>query len=207
MSEADWLQPGAQWVLASGNRGKLAELRHALDDMGLQLLPISQWTDVSPEETGDTFEANAIIKARHAAELTGLPSLADDSGLSVDALGGAPGVYSARYAGAQANDDNNNAKLLQALAATPEGQRQARFVCVIALVRSADDPSPLLARGEWQGHIALQPSGSNGFGYDPLFIDQASGRSAADLSPEQKLVRSHRGHAIAELKQQLAALS
>ena len=122
-----WLQPGSQWVLASGNQGKLAELRHALSDLPLELLPISQWTDSSPEETGNTFEANAIIKARHAAELTGLPSLADDSGLAVDALDGAPGVYSARYAGPLANDANNNAKLLQALESVEDEQRTARL--------------------------------------------------------------------------------
>ncbi|RZO84685.1 MAG: RdgB/HAM1 family non-canonical purine NTP pyrophosphatase [Oceanococcus sp.] len=192
------------WVLASGNRGKLAELQHALAPLGHELKPISDWTDHSPEETGDTFEANALIKARHAAARSGLPSLADDSGLAVDALNGAPGVYSARYAGDQASDADNNRKLLDALADVPPEQRGARFVCVIALVRSADDPSPLIARGEWKGHIADQPSGDGGFGYDPLFVDPQLQRSAAQLSREDKLARSHRGHAIADLLRQLS---
>ncbi len=193
------------WVLASGNRGKLAELQHALAPLGHELKPISDWTDHSPEETGDTFEANALIKARHAAARSGLPSLADDSGLAVDALNGAPGVYSARYAGDQASDADNNRKLLAALADVPPEQRGARFVCVIALVRSADDPSPLIARGEWKGHIADQPSGDGGFGYDPLFVDPQLQRSAAQLSREDKLARSHRGKAIADLLRQLSA--
>ncbi|ORE85555.1 dITP/XTP pyrophosphatase [Oceanococcus atlanticus] len=193
------------WVLASGNRGKLAELQHALAPLGHELKPISDWTDHSPEETGDTFEANALIKARHAAARSGLPSLADDSGLAVDALNGAPGVYSARYAGDQASDADNNRKLLAALADVPPEQRGARFVCVIALVRSADDPSPLIARGEWKGHIADQPSGDGGFGYDPLFVDPQLQRSAAQLSREDKLARSHRGQAIADLLRQLSA--
>ena len=193
------------WVLASGNRGKLAELQHALAPLGHELKPISDWTDHSPEETGDTFEANALIKARHAAARSGLPSLADDSGLAVDALNGAPGVYSARYAGDQASDADNNRKLLAALADVPPEQRGARFVCVIALVRSADDPSPLIARGEWKGHIADQPSGDGGFGYDPLFVDPQLQCSAAQLSREDKLARSHRGQAIADLLRQLSA--
>ncbi len=191
------------WVLASGNRGKLAELQHALEPLGHTLKPISEWTDHSPEESGDTFEANALIKARHAAALTGLPSLADDSGLAVDALGGAPGVYSARYAGPEASDADNNRKLLSALKETPPAQRSARFVCVIALVRSADDPAPLLARGEWPGIIATQPAGDGGFGYDPLFVDPELQLSSAQLSREDKLARSHRGHAIADLLRQL----
>lgn len=202
MSQA-WRQAGAQWVLASGNRGKLAELQVALADLSCQLRPISDWTDVSPEETGDTFEANAIIKARHAAQLTGLPSLADDSGLAVDALNGAPGVYSARYAGVDANDAANNAKLLQAMDALDDNQRDARFVCVIALLRGPDDPAPLLARGEWVGRIARKPSGDGGFGYDPLFIDPQLHKSAAELTPQDKLARSHRGQAITRLKQLL----
>ncbi len=204
---SDWLKPGAQWVLASGNRGKLAELSQALDDLSLELLPISQWTDISPEETGSTFETNAILKARHAAQLTGLPSLADDSGLAVDALDGAPGVYSARYAGIQGDDASNNAKLLKALESTADDQRTGRFVCVIALLRSADDPAPILARGEWQGRIARAPRGAQGFGYDPLFIDEESQRHAAELSPAEKIQRSHRGKAIHLLKKQLLTLA
>ncbi len=193
------------WVLASGNRGKLAELQHALAPLGHELKAISAWTEHSPEETGDTFEANALIKARHAAAVTGLPSLADDSGLAVDALAGAPGVYSARYAGPNASDADNNRKLLAALADAPVAQRGARFVCVIALVRSADDPNPVIARGEWPGFIAEKPAGDGGFGYDPLFVDPELQLSSAQLSREQKLARSHRGHAIADLLRQLSA--
>lgn len=192
-------------VLASGNRGKLAELSEALAPLQIRLRPISDWTDVSPEETGDSFLANALIKARHAARTSGLPSLADDSGLEVEALGGAPGVYSARYAGPDANDADNNDKLLSALTAVPDDQRRARFRCVIALVRDADDPEPLVAEGRWEGRIAQSPRGSGGFGYDPLFIDPDLGQTAAELDPASKLARSHRGQAMAALIQQLRA--
>ncbi len=195
----DWRNPGSRWVLASGNQGKLAELRQALSHLQLELAPLSDWTEISPEETGDTFEANAILKARHAAQLTGLPSLADDSGLAVDALDGAPGVYSARYAGARASDADNNRKLLQALDGVDDQKRSARFVCVIALLRNADDPKPVLARGEWHGRIAQTARGEQGFGYDPLFIDEHLSRSAAELDTASKLARSHRGQAIAQL--------
>ncbi len=190
-------------VLASGNRGKLRELSLALAPLDWRLRPISEWTEESPEETGTSFEANALLKARHAARLTGLPCLADDSGLAVDALDGAPGVYSARYAGAHANDQMNNAKLLAALDGTPVAQRGARFICVIAWVSRADDPAPVLARGEWQGEILPAPRGDGGFGYDPLFLDRELGLSAAELGREQKLARSHRGAAIRALLERL----
>ena len=192
-------------VLASSNRGKLAELREALAPLALELFPLSDWTDVSPDEDGDSFSANALIKARHAARITGLPSLADDSGLEVQALDGAPGIRSARYAGDAATDAANNQKLLAALAGLPASARRARFRCVIALVRNADDPAPLLAEGSWEGEILTAPRGSQGFGYDPLFLDPGLQRSAADLAPADKLARSHRGQAIQRLLKTLEA--
>jgi XTP/dITP diphosphohydrolase len=192
-------------VLATGNRGKLAEFQQLLGDSGFDVLPQSQFGIEPPEETGTTFEANALLKARHAAQLTGLPALADDSGLEVDALGGAPGVYSARYAGVDAGDAANTAKLLAALATVPESQRAARFRCVIAFVRTADDATPLLAHGAWPGRILAAPRGAGGFGYDPVFLDIASGLSAAELDAAAKNARSHRGAALRELLQQLGA--
>lgn len=186
-------------VLASGNAGKLKELNAALAPLELKLRPVSEWTGQSPVEDGDSFAANALIKARHAAAISGLPSLADDSGLEVAALNGAPGLYSARYAGPDANDDENNRKLLDALKHTPDNQRHARFTCVIALVRDAEDPAPVFARGEWSGQILQQPRGEQGFGYDPLFLDPQLGLSAAEMPRDLKLSRSHRGLAIARL--------
>jgi XTP/dITP diphosphohydrolase len=183
-------------VLATANRGKLAEFRQLLAPAGVEMLPQSQFGIEPPEETGGTFEANALLKARHAARLSGLPALADDSGLEVDALGGGPGVHSARYAGAQADDAANIAKLLAALDGVPSADRVARFRCVIALVRDADDVAPLIASGCWEGRILEAPRGSGGFGYDPVFLDVASGRSAAQLAPEDKNRRSHRGRAL-----------
>ena len=192
-------------VLATGNRGKLAEFRQLLGDSGYEVLAQSQFGIEPPEETGATFEANALLKARYAAQLTGLPALADDSGLEVDALGGEPGVYSARYAGAGATDAANIAKLLAALAAMPEAQRTARFRCVIAFVRTAEDAAPLLAHGAWEGRILAAPRGTGGFGYDPVFLDPASGLSAAELDAAAKNARSHRGAALRELLRQLHA--
>lgn len=190
-------------VLASGNAGKLAELAQALAPLALQLRSISDWSAESPIEDGDSFTANALIKARHAARITGLPSLADDSGLEVAALHGAPGVLSARYAGPTATDADNNAKLLAALTGLPPAQRQARFCCVIAMVRSADDAAPLLATGYWDGMVLTRPQGDGGFGYDPLFFDPVVARSAAQLAPADKLARSHRGQAMTQLLKDL----
>ena len=188
-------------VLASGNRGKAAELAALLAPLGWQLIAQAELGVAEIEETGDTFEANALLKARHAALATGLPALADDSGLEVDALGGAPGVRSARYAGG--GDAANLAKLLRELDAVPEAARGARFRCVIAFVVSATDPAPLIARGAWDGRIARAPRGSNGFGYDPVFVvpDPAGTgeRTAAELMPAVKNERSHRGQALREL--------
>jgi XTP/dITP diphosphohydrolase len=194
-------------VLASGNRGKLREYAELLAPARLQLEPQSAFGIDSPPENGSTFIDNALLKARHAAAHAGLPALADDSGLEVDALGGAPGVHSARYAsdtGEGAGDAANIAKLLRALAAVPEGQRTARFRCAIAFVRGADDPAPRIAQGVWEGRILMTPRGDGGFGYDPVFLDVASGRSVAELTPAEKNARSHRGQALRALLAQLA---
>lgn len=189
-------------VLASGNRGKAAELAALLAPLGWELVSQAALGVAEIDETGTTFEANALLKARHAAAATGLPALADDSGLEVDALGGAPGVRSARYAGS-GGDAANLAKLLRELDAVPAAGRTARFRCVLAFVASAADPAPLIARGAWEGRIAREPRGSNGFGYDPVFLvpGPADGdeRTAAELSPALKNERSHRGQALREL--------
>jgi XTP/dITP diphosphohydrolase len=193
-------------VLASGNRGKAAELGALLAPLGWELVSQAELGVVEVEETGPTFEDNALLKARHAATATGLPALADDSGLEVDALGGAPGVRSARYAGG-GGDAANVAKLLRELDAVPDAARGARFRCVLVLLRSAADPAPLVARGAWEGRIARAPRGTNGFGYDPVFLpaDDAAGRSAAELAAADKNARSHRGQALAALLRLLGA--
>jgi len=191
-------------VLASGNPGKLREFQQLLGP-AWRVVPQSA-LQVSPvDETGATFLDNALLKARHAAAATGQPALADDSGLEVDALGGAPGVRSARFAGPEASDDDNNARLLQALAGVPRGLRGARYRCVLVFVRGPADPAPLIAEGSWSGWIAEQPDGAEGFGYDPLFVDLVSGLTAARLNPAQKNARSHRGAALSRLKVMLDA--
>ncbi|MDO7912020.1 RdgB/HAM1 family non-canonical purine NTP pyrophosphatase [Pseudomonas monteilii] len=190
-----------QLVLASHNAGKLKELQAMLGD-AVQLRSVGEFSQVEPEETGLSFIENAILKARNAARLSGLPALADDSGLAVDHLGGAPGIYSARYADGQ-GDAANNAKLLAALKDVPEAQRTAQFVCALALVRHADDPLPILCEGLWHGRILLQPSGEHGFGYDPLFWVPERGCSSAELSPAEKNQLSHRARAMALLRQRL----
>jgi XTP/dITP diphosphohydrolase len=195
-------------VLASGNRGKAREFNLLLQEIGgadVELLLQSELNIEPVEETGLTFSDNALLKARHAATLSGLPALADDSGIEVDALHGAPGVRSARYAGEGASDQDNVSKLLADLEGIPEARRTARFRCVLALVRRGDDPNPVLASGSWEGHIALQPRGAGGFGYDPVFIDGGSGRTAAELTPDEKNARSHRGNALAHLRTVLSA--
>ena len=162
----------------------------------MQVVPQSQFTTASVEETGLTFVENAILKARHAAKVSGLPALADDSGLEVDALQGAPGIYSARYAGPNANDAANCAKLLTALGGIPAERRQARFRCVLVHLRWDLDPAPLICQGAWEGWIAEQPQGEHGFGYDPIFRPTNLGVTAAELAPERKGVLSHRGQAL-----------
>ncbi len=185
-------------VLATGNRGKLRELQ-ALLGTAYELVPQSDLGVIDIEETGTTFTENALLKARHAAATTGLPAIADDSGLEVDALDGAPGVRSARYAGVAATDADNNAKLLRALDGLPAAARTARFRSVIVYVAAADDPEPLIAEGVWAGRILDAPRGAGGFGYDPLFFDGAAGGTGAELEPAAKNRVSHRGHAARQL--------
>lgn len=192
-------------VAATGNRGKLAELERLLDGLGWEVVAQSAFGVEPPPEDGLTFVENALIKARHAAERTGRPALADDSGIVVDALGGAPGVHSARYAGEGGDDAANNEKLLRALAGVPEAERTARFECAVVWLRDPRDPVPLIARGTWSGRVPEAPQGTNGFGYDPLFLDSATGCTAAELSPERKDALSHRGQALRALRAMLAA--
>ncbi|WP_449447302.1 RdgB/HAM1 family non-canonical purine NTP pyrophosphatase [Thermomonas brevis] len=190
-------------VLASGNAGKLAELRDLLG-AEFELHAQSEFGVDDAEETGLSFIENAILKARHAARATGLPALGDDSGLCVDALHGAPGLYSARYAGTHGDSEANIHKLLRELDGVPDAARGARFVCVLALVRHADDPMPLVAEGAWEGRILHAPRGGNGFGYDPVFFSPAHGCGAAELPAETKNRDSHRGIALAKLRALLA---
>jgi XTP/dITP diphosphohydrolase len=192
-------------VLATGNAGKLREFAELLGAAGLEFVPQSELGIESPDETGDTFLDNALLKARHAALRAGGAAMADDSGLEVDSLGGAPGVRSARYAGPGASDAANLAKLLDAMRDVPDGARAARFRCVIAFVRSADDPEPVFAEGRWEGRILRAPRGAGGFGYDPVFEDVSSGLSAAELPSAAKHERSHRGQALRALLLKLHA--
>ena len=192
-------------VLASGNPGKLRELKALLEDLGYDLRPQSEFAVSEVAETGTTFVENAIIKARHAAEITGLPSLADDSGIEVDALDGAPGVYSARFAGEPADDAANNALLIKKLADVPAEQRSARYRAVIVYMRHAKDPAPLICEGSWEGMIRLTPAGEGGFGYDPYFYLPEFGCTSAELSADEKNRLSHRGKALAQLKSHLDA--
>lgn len=191
-------------VLASNNQGKLAELQAILQPRGWELLPQSAFNVSDAEENGLSFIENAILKARHAAQATGLPALSDDSGLEVDALNGAPGIYSARFAGAHGDDAANNNKLLAELDGVPDAQRTARFRCVIALLKHAEDPSPVIAQGVWEGHILHQARGVKGFGYDPLFWIDEQQKSSAELSKEEKNRISHRAKALAAFNQQLS---
>lgn len=186
-------------VLATGNVGKQREFASLLAPLGFDIVLQSALGIAPAEETGSTFEDNALLKARHAARVAKMPALADDSGIEVDALGGRPGVYSARYAGPVASDEENNALLLRELDRVPPPHRQARYRCVIAYVRFADDPAPVLARGVWEGHIALAPLGAGGFGYDPLFIPAGQTLTAAQMSIADKNAVSHRGCALAAL--------
>ncbi|GMU43080.1 MAG: RdgB/HAM1 family non-canonical purine NTP pyrophosphatase [Xanthomonadales bacterium] len=194
----------AEVVLASHNPGKLTELRELLDGLPWQLRSAADFGLGAPEEGAATFVENALAKARYAALATGLPALADDSGLVVDALGGAPGVRSARYAGADADDAANIACLLHEAEGLEGAARSCHFVCVIVLLRSAHDPMPLIAQGIWHGRLLRLPRGKGGFGYDPVFLDASRGRSAAELTTQQKHAISHRGQALAQLRAQLS---
>ncbi|MGN6730186.1 MAG: RdgB/HAM1 family non-canonical purine NTP pyrophosphatase [Rhodanobacteraceae bacterium] len=191
-------------VLASGNAGKLTELRERFDGSGIELIAQSQLGVGDAEETGASFIENAILKARHAARASGLPALGDDSGLCVDALHGAPGLYSARYAGVHGDSRANIEKLLQELEGVDDAKRGAHFLCVLALLRRADDPDPLIAQARWPGRILHAPRGERGFGYDPIFLpDDGNGLSAAELEPTLKNRISHRGMALTILRKRL----
>ncbi|AVQ00218.1 non-canonical purine NTP pyrophosphatase, RdgB/HAM1 family [Ahniella affigens] len=190
-------------VLATGNRGKLAEMREVLADLDCDLVAQSDLGVVDAEETGFTFVENALIKARHACHTTGLPALADDSGLIVPALNGAPGLITAHYAGVHGDAPRNIARLLAEMQGFEGMQRRATFYCVIVFLRHAMDPEPLIAEGRWSGTILTAPRGTGGFGYDPVFFDPLAQQSAAELPASIKNARSHRGLALVSLKQQL----
>jgi len=192
-------------VIASNNKGKIAELTDLLAPLGLQPVAQGELGVSEAEEPAVTFVENALIKARHAARATGLPALADDSGLAVDALDGRPGVRSARFAGEEATDNDNVKALLAALKDTPEAKRSAQFHCVLVYLRHADDPTPIICHGRWPGRILAEPRGQGGFGYDPVFLVPEHGCSAAELTREQKGRISHRGRALASLLDQLRA--
>ena len=183
-------------VLATGNAGKVRELADLLGDFGLDVVAQTELGVESAEETGLTFIENAILKARHAALVTGLPAIADDSGLAVDVLGGAPGIYSARYAGLEASDQQNLEKLLATLKDVPDEQRIARFHCVLVYMRHAEDPTPLVCHGSWEGQITRVAAGAGGFGYDPIFFVPSEGKTAAELTRDEKRAISHRGQAL-----------
>jgi XTP/dITP diphosphohydrolase len=189
-------------ILASGNAGKLKEFSALLCGLDMDVIPQSDFNVSEAEETGLTFVENAIIKARHACLHTGLPAIADDSGIEVDALNGAPGIYSARYSGVGASNQQNLEALLSALKDTPEPQRTARYQCVIVYLRHAEDPTPIICQASWEGKILIAPIGDDGFGYDPIFWVEKSNCSAAQLTAQQKHAISHRGKATQQFLNQ-----
>ncbi|MEQ5803860.1 RdgB/HAM1 family non-canonical purine NTP pyrophosphatase [Halomonas sp. H10-9-1] len=196
------MTPIASLVLASGNPGKLREFAQLLAPLGMQVRPQSDFAVPEVDETGLTFVENALLKAREASRVSGLPALADDSGLEVDALHGAPGIYSARYAGEPKSDERNNARLLEALAEVPEGARSARYWCVLVYLRHPEDPVPRIVQCSWEGEILAHPRGEGGFGYDPLFWLPDQGMSVAELPAAEKNRLSHRGRALQALVEQ-----
>ncbi len=196
--------PGERIVLASNNPGKVREINQLLAERQIHILPQSEFGVPDIEETGLSFVENAILKARNAAAHSGLPAIADDSGIEVDALRGAPGIYSARYAGAGASDQENLDKLLEELTAVPDDERTARFQCLLVYMRHGADPTPLICQGTWEGRILHAPRGENGFGYDPVFFVPGEGCSAAELPPEIKNRLSHRGQALQKLLSELS---
>jgi len=191
------------WVLASANKGKIKELQDMLGGLGINITPQQDLGIEDAEETGLTFVENAILKARHAAEKSGLPAIADDSGLEVDYLKGAPGIYSARFSGEGATDRSNLDKLMAEMQHAPANQRSARYQAVIAVMRHADDPTPIICQGSWEGNIAFEEKGTEGFGYDPIFKPADADCHAAELEKSVKNAMSHRGKAIAQLLQKL----
>ena len=193
-------------VLATNNQGKVRELQNLLANAGFDVVAQSEFNVPDADETGLTFIENAILKARHAAQLTGLPAIADDSGIAVDALGGAPGIYSARYSGENANDQRNNQKLLGELKNVPNDKRTAYFYCALVFMRHANDPTPIICLGKWNGVILHEMHGNGGFGYDPLFFIPELNCTAAELSREQKSLISHRGQALKQMLEKLMQL-
>ena len=191
-------------VLASNNKGKVREFGEMLSTINMEVLPQANFNIEDADETGLTFVENAIIKARHASAIAGLPAIADDSGLEVDYLNGAPGIYSARYSGEGATDEKNLLKLLDALKDVPEEKRTARFQCVLVYMRHAEDPTPIICQGSWEGIITTEPQGENGFGYDPIFYVPEYKCTSALLKSEQKNKLSHRGIALAALLKKLS---
>ena len=190
-------------VLASGNPGKIREIAKIFGGLDIEVIAQSEFGIESPEETGDTFVENALLKARHAAERSGLPAMADDSGIAVDALGGRPGVRSARYAGEGASDEENLDRLLEEMAGIPEDRRGAGFHCAAVIAFPDDASEPLIAEGAWRGTLLCERRGDGGFGYDPIFLDEASGMTGAEMSREQKNAVSHRGKAFRRLRDML----
>ena len=190
-------------VLATGNPGKLREMRAILAGHDLEVVAQADLGISSPVEDGDSFVANALLKACHASAIAGLPAIADDSGIEVDALGGRPGIHTARYAGPEADERANNAKLLMELAGVPRAKRTARYRCAMVFLREAGDPAPVIAETAWDGRIGLERRGTGGFGYDPLFIVEGGSITAAELSPEEKNRVSHRGRALALLAERM----
>ena len=188
-----------KWVLATGNQGKVKEMSELLNSFSIEVLPQSQFNVPDVPETGTTFVENAIIKARHASKLTGLPAIADDSGLEVDFLNGQPGIYSARFAGENATDQDNIDKLLTKLEGITPEQRKARFQCVLVYMRHALDPTPIICQGSWEGSITESVVGKNGFGYDPVFWVESEQSTSAQLDKQRKSELSHRGKALTQL--------
>lgn len=199
------MSAGTRLVIASSNAGKLVELRACLEGLPFELIDQRSLGVSDADETASTFIENALLKARHASAATGLPALGDDSGLLVDALGGAPGLRSARYAGGHGDAAANNALLLERMAGVAPAARHAHFYCVLVLLRRADDPQPLIAEGHWPGYVLEAPRGEGGFGYDPLFFDPRQQRGAAEMDSELKHRISHRGQALASLRERLHA--
>ena len=190
-------------VLASNNAGKIREINSLLENAGFEVLPLKQFTAAEAVEDGLSFVENAIKKARFAASASGLPAIADDSGIEVDALNGQPGIYSARYAGENATDQQNLEKMLGAMSGIPDEQRSARFQCLMVYVRDENDPVPVICQGSWEGKILTAPQGENGFGYDPVFFVPEENCSAAELAAERKNQLSHRGKALKQLVKRL----
>jgi XTP/dITP diphosphohydrolase len=193
-------------VFASGNAGKIREVAQLLDGLNIEVLPQSEFDVPKIEETGLTFLENSILKARNAAQYTGLPSIADDSGIAVDVLQGHPGIYSARFAGPGASDEDNLLKLIDMIKPFPEEQRTARFICSMVYLRHKDDPVPIIAQGVWEGHLVTDPKGENGFGYDPVFYVASQQCTSAELLPEIKNKLSHRGQALKQLLDKLTGM-